>query len=289
MDTNALFRQLGFLTMAAAAIGCSNAPSTSSGVLRVDQNISAGFDATYVQNEKWARVQVGYRASSDNIYPEYTITTSFGTTLLHEGVIAQAQPAAIDPRATAGWVVVTANDAEYDVVHGLFDKLMALGVAARPSPDEKASPLYGAAYSTAQVLGLDETRLAYGMTEADFAKVDSHAETFPVFPYPSHAGLQGDKLLALLAQISAIQGQDFVVPGLGACCGSCNNCAGCYMINGGACDDWCAAGDHCNQYHSSSGCGSIATWPGHCPHQDSGAINGAGGAGAYCSYHHGSA
>lgn len=283
MQINRLVRQVGLFAMV-ATLGCSGG---SPGDLKVDQNIAAAFDATYTLNGQWARVQVGYRASTDNIYPEYTVTTSLGTTLLHEGILLQQPAGPIDPRATAGWVILTPADAEYPLVHGLFEKLMDLGVAARPTTEQLATPLYGATYSVAQVIGLDELRLAYGMTAADFQAVDQHVSSFQVFPYPSHAGLAGDKLLALLAQISAIQGQDFVVPGLGQCCGSCNNCKSCYTLNNGACDDWCAAGDHCNQYHSSSGCGTISTWPGHCPHQDSSAINNAGGPVRYCSNHHG--
>jgi hypothetical protein len=262
------------------AIGCS---SSTPGVLRVDQNIPAGFDATYTLSDQWARVQVGYKASKDNIYPEYTITTSLGTTLLHDGVLLQQAPAPIDPRATGGWVVVTPSDPEYALAQGLFNKLMELGVAPRPSTDELATPLYGAAFMAARVIGLDDMRIAYGMTPDDFQQLALHNEGYPVFPYPNHAGLAGDKLTSLLAQISAIQGQDFVVPGLGQCCGSCNNCWRCDQLDHGACDDWCAAGDHCNQFHS--GCGTIATWPGHCPHQDSPAINAYGNPVNYCNHH----
>lgn len=275
-------RHVGLFLMV-TALGCS---SSAPGVLKVDQNIAAGFDATYQVKDQWARVQVGYRASTDNIYPEYTITTSFGTTLLHDGVLLQQEPAAIDARATGGWVVVTPSDPEYALAQGLFNKLMELGVSARPSPEEMATPLYGAAFSAARVIGLDDMRIAYGMTEADFQQLAQHAEGYQVFPYPNHSGLAGDKLLALLAQVAAIQGQDFVVPGLGQCCGSCNNCRTCRELNYGACDDWCAAGDHCNTYHSSSGCGTITTWPGHCPHQDSSAINAYGNPVNYCNHHH---
>jgi hypothetical protein len=266
------------LLMILTAIGCNSAP----GVLKVDQNIAAGFDATYSVHDQWARVQVGYKAAQDSIYPGYTITTSFGSTLLHDGVFLQAEPVT-DSRASGGWVVLTPNDPEYTVVHGLFNSLMELGVSPRPSPDEKATSLYGAAFAAARVIGLDDMRMAYGMTQADFDQLALHNEGYQVFPFPGHDGLTGDKLLALLAQITAIQGQDGVIPGLGQCCGWCNNCWRCDMLDHGACDDWCAAGDHCNQYHSN--CGTIATWPGHCPHQDSSAINAYGNPVNYCNHH----
>jgi len=275
-------KKAALVAIGIAWVGCSG---STGGTLSVQQNISAGFDATYNLNDQWARIKVSYRASTDNIFPEYVITTSLGTTLIHEGQMLDKAPAkeAIDPRAAVGgFVELTPADAEYPLVHGLFDGLMALGVDPRPSVEQLATPLYAAAFTSAQVLGLREMRSAFGMTEDEFQQVQKEVITFPVFPYPNHADLQKDKLKSLIGDIWAISGENHVVPGLDQCCGTCNNCYNCWWPGTAACGDWCAAGDHCNAYHG-SGCGSISTWPGHCPHQDGSAYG--GNAYNYCYNH----
>jgi hypothetical protein len=48
--------------------------------------------------------------------------------------------------------------------------------------------------------------------------------------------------------------------GMITCCGPFE-CGGCDWSGSIACDDWCAAGDHCNKYHPGSGCGTAMFWP----------------------------
>src|SRR5262249_49366896 len=105
----------------------------------------------------------------------YEVTTSFGTTLAHQGTAPAPADFALDARMdpTEGFVVLNRNDAEYDLVQAMLDALIARGQSATPTVAQKATTEYAATYTLAGVLGL--VRLPE-----------------PSFSHASHGGGYGD-------------------------------------------------------------------------------------------------
>jgi hypothetical protein len=259
------------IALVIALAACSSSKSTSPTELEIASNTTTELDATLHDGAAWARVIVRYTPSTTY----YELTTNRGP-LVYTGTeiaFAAGDPAVEasvrdilnDPRATEdGYVMLTAGDPEYDLVESLLDRLVAAGASASPTPAQKGTTLYAAAYTSARVLGMlqqEHTPGTHGL----------HEDEMPAtWPYP---GYDDVKLMPTdLAPAGVTWNQ--------TCCGP-NNCTNCEMYNWGyTCGDWCAAGDHCNARHAwgrrfpnGGACGSIATWPGHCPHQDSSKIN----------------
>lgn len=228
------------------------------------KNSSTDFEAIYTDGDQWARVVVRYTPTSTF----YALQTSFDRTLAYSGTaVAMSDPFNIleavlnDPRVDSdGYAHLGPHDEEYWLTSKFFDALIAEGVNSRPSSEERGTTLYAAAYTVARVLG--------DVPQREWAP--------EVWPYP---GYDDQSLMPPELLIS----NDSELGGQAVCCGPVD-CWNCSWDSGFPCNDWCAAGDHCNAIHG-SGCGTIWTWPGHCPHQDSDAINGEGGPYNYCSNH----
>jgi hypothetical protein len=250
---------------------CSTSKSTSPTGFEIATNSATEFDATLHDGAAWARIIVRYTPSTT--YYELTTSTgrlAFSGTEIAFGAGNAAIEASVaellgDPRATDdGYVILTAGDREYDLVESLHDRLLASGAAASPTLAQKGTTLYAAAYTSARVLGM-----LY--QEHEPGTVGTHENEMPAtWPYPGYDDVK------LMPTELAAAGVTWGV----SCCGP-NNCNNCEQYNAGfVCGDWCAAGDHCNARHprgrrwpNGGGCGTINTWPGHCPHQDSNKIN----------------
>jgi hypothetical protein len=271
---------IGFVGILLA--GCSGAPPSSAAeTFSVTANNALLFDATYRSGDDWARVLVRY--SPDTTF--YNLTTSFssvplayaGTAPGDHDLVALLQG---DPRYDDGFLTLSANDPEYAMVSALHAKLLALGTTARPTLAHKGTTLYAAAYTTARVLG-----------QVHLIPDGSDPSEIPFAPPPGLAHMQN------LASMSPdmVDDRDWPFPGYDSydmlpnellapgdnqnfannhCCGP-HNCKGGNYWGGTACDDWCAAGDSCNN-RALGGCGTICpcSTPGcGCPHSNSTRIN----------------
>jgi hypothetical protein len=274
------------LVSVALVLGCaqSGANPTPTAGLTVAKNSNTEFDAIFRNGAAWARVEVKYTPTTTF----YRLTTSFNTTLAYQGT-APADPAfVLDPRmdATDGLVVLNQNDKEYAITSRMLDALMARGISATPTLDQKASTMYGGAYTIAEVLGLvmlaDPTyynaQKQVGANDRSGGLRDDGLRT--VWPAPGY-----DDPAMLPPELRVTDGQQNYLNG--SCCGP-TNCSNCSWPGTKSCDDWCAAGDHCNAHHSGRGCGSVCSAGGcgvWCPHANSGYICAYGNAWNYCSRH----
>ena len=277
---------VGALAVSLLMLGaCSTDPASSSGTLNVTANAPGRFEATYTLGGASATLVGKLRTTKTNIYHYYEITTSFGSTLVMDGMTDKAVPKDTRDRFN-GVIVLGPNDPEYALARGLMNKLIDFGANPIPSAEERATPVYGLAYNVAQVLGLNASRLAFGMTEADMDAINQHKKLPDVWPYPGPDGLNGEQTAALKAQIKALGGEDFWGPSIGwdPCCGDQGGGNGysngnCYHLSastgqiwgawGWECGDWCEAGDHCNWYHASIvNCGNWTdSFTTRCPHE----------------------
>lgn len=265
---------LGCAALAACAVESpSPAEDASEGYFQVSAHSVTRFDATYAIGRDSARVEVEYTPTSTR----FELSTSLGTTLVHEGTAFQLQDDwRPDARTGAdGRLVLTPADAEYALVYGLHQELLALGAAPQPTPAQRGSTLYAAAYLTARLLG-DIPMDAAASGGEDHAGLARETQRWP-YPGYADASLMPDEL-----RVQAQNGN-----GLITCCGPFE-CGGCDWVSSIACDDWCAAGDHCNKYHAGSGCGTAMFFPpggvNNCPHSDASAIKAAGTGSPY--YNH---
>lgn len=231
------------------------------------------FDATYTLGRDSARLEVEYTPTSTR----YELSTSLGTTLVHEGTAFMLRDDwKPDARTDAqGLLVLVPSDAEYALIYGLHQELLALGATAQPTPAQRGSTLYAAGFLTARLLG-EIAGESVTSGEMDHAEVAPEALRWP-YPGYADASLVPDEL--------RVQAQDG--SGWFPCCGPIE-CGGCDWSGSIACDDWCAAGDHCNKYHAGSGCGTAMYFPSggvnNCPHSDGSAIIAAGTGSPY--YNH---
>jgi hypothetical protein len=265
------------ITLVMILAACSASKSTAPTGFEITRNSATEFDATLHDGAAWAHIVVRYTPTTTY----YELTTAQGPLAFAgtEIAFAAGDPAIEasvrdilgDPRATEdGYVILAAGDPEYDLVEGMLDQLIVAGASASPTPEQKGTTLYAAAYTCARVLGM----LQQTHTPGTGGKYGGRHELPSSWAYPGY-----DDMKLMPSELAPI-GVTWNV----SCCGP-NNCTNCEMYNWGyACGDWCSAGDHCNARHSAGrnypnggGCGSIATWPGHCPHQDSGKINSYGG------------
>ena len=281
-----LLLALGCAALAACAVESpSPALNSQQGYLEVAAHSATRFDATYALGRGSARVEVEYTATSTR----FELHTSLGSTLVREGsaFLRQGdwQP---DPRTGAdGRLVLTPADAEYPLIHGLHQELLTLGAVPEPTPAQQGSTLYAAAYLTARLLGNIPADPDAPAAHEDHAHVDA-APGARRWPYPGYADVA--LMPAELRLPHAQNGSGSIT-----CCGP-YECGTCDWSGSIACDDWCAAGDHCNKYHPGSGCGTAMFWPpggvNDCPHSNGGAIL-ASGTGApyynharnYCYFH----
>jgi hypothetical protein len=252
---------------------CSSSQPTPASRLAIASNSATEFDATLHDGAAWARIVVRYTPTTT--YYELTSThgplafsgTEIAFSAGDPAIEASVRDILSDPRATNdGYVILAAGDPEYDLVESLLDQLIAAGAVESPTPAQKGTTLYAAAYTCARVLGMLQQTHAPGSG----GKYGGRHALPTTWAYPGYDDIK------LMPTELAPAGVTWNV----SCCGP-NNCTECEMYNWGfACGDWCAAGDHCNAHHgqgrnypNGGGCGSIATWPGHCPHQDSGKIS----------------
>jgi hypothetical protein len=266
---------VGCAALAACAVEAPSA--TPEGHLEVSAHSATRFDATYVLGHDSARVEVEYTATSTR----FELRTSPGATLVHEGTASTLRDDwRPDVRAGAdGRLVLTPADAEYALVYGLHQELLALGAVAEPTPAQRGSTLYAAGYLTARLLGdipVEPDALA-SHEDHDPAGAASGARRWP------HPGYADASLMPEELRLAHAQNGNGAI----TCCGPFE-CGGCDWSASIACDDWCAAGDHCNKYHPGSGCGTASFWPSGgvngCPHSDGGAIQAAGTGSPY--YNH---
>lgn len=272
-------RSIGFGFLGLLIAGC--APAPQSGSLSVTANSALMFDATYREGDDWVRVLVRY--SPDTTF--YNLTTSFGSIPLayagtapgdHELINAVAS----DPRSDDGFLTLSARDPEYSIVQALHNALLQLGTTSRPTIAHKGTTLYGAAYTTARVLG-----------KVHLIPAGDPSAEIPMAPAPGQGRLPG---LSTLSP-NMVEDIDWPYPGYDSydmlptelraptdnqnfanahCCGP-HTCKGGNYWGGTACDDWCAAGDSCNN-RALGGCGTICpcSTPGcGCPHSNSSRIN----------------
>ena len=257
--------------------GCSAATTSApTDGLQIVRNSTTEFDAMYSSGDEWARVEVKYSPSTTF----FRVTTSFNTTLVYQGT-AQGDPNFIlDPRmdASDGFVTLAQDDKEFHIVQLMLNALMERGVTSIPTIEQKATTLYAGGYSLAQTLGF------ISMADPANSGLGGQDGYRTVWPSPGY-----DDPSMLPPELRADQGaQSFLN---GDCCGpkNCNHCDD--YNNGWPCNDWCAAGDHCNAYHSSRGCGTICQIGAcgvSCPHANSNYICGSGGsqpAKTFCAHH----
>jgi hypothetical protein len=269
---------IGFVGIVLA--GCSGAPASSTETFSVTANSALLFDATYRSGDDWARVLVRY--SPDTTF--YNVTTSFSSVpLAYAGTAPGDQELTASLQADAryddGFVTLSSGDPEYAIVSALHTRLLGLGTAARPTLAHKGTTLYGAAYTTARVLG-----------QVHLIAANADPSDIPWAPPPGQAHLPG------LASMNpdTVDDRDWPFPGYDSydmlpaelrapgdnqnfvnnhCCGPHNCKGGNYW--GSACDDWCAAGDSCNN-RGLSGCGDNCPCgtPGcGCPHSNGSRLN----------------
>jgi hypothetical protein len=237
-----MWQTLKCILLTLVVSGCGTSGNMESGALTVTKSSRLEFEATYTQGAQWAKVKtvMGMRGLS-------WIETSTGQVLANDGLLSDAQH-------DQGFKVITAGSPESELVSGLFNALLDAGANPRPDENERGLPIYKAAYACARVLDLQKVRDAFGDTRVP----DSH-EIPTVFPLP---GWDREDLVPAEA-LQADAGLQLL--GFSRCCGDVN-CWGCdpdTEANHGACADWCAAGDHCNQFHHWCGnkfCGVA------CPH-----------------------
>jgi hypothetical protein len=288
MEANEMrqFNGMALAVLSLAIGACNGGAARSNGTLTITTNTTGRFEATYELGKASATLVGKLQPTSTNIYHFYEITTSFGSTLVMDGITDKAAPEDARDRIN-GVIVLGPKDPEYALAHGLMDTLIDLGANPSPSAEERATPLYGLAYNVAQVLGLTASRLAFGMTQADLDAVNHHKKLPDVWPYPSADGLNPDQTAAFKSKIKALGGEDFYGPwiGLDPCCGdqgsgngysngNCKDLAGntgqIWGAWGWSCGDWCEAGDHCVAYHAGiANCGNWTDYfPGGatCPH-----------------------
>lgn len=291
-----LRKALLWLSPLVLAACVTEAPPEDTG-FTVAANTTTRFAATYAHDGQWIQARVEYTPSSTL----YELKTSLGTTLVHEGT-AFLHEQGFQPDARTqpdGRLVLTQRDAEYALVTGLHAQLLGMGASERPTAREKGSTLYAAAYMTARVLGkvVDpasaEELAAY--EGVDHVSAENDAKLREIFaqqkwPYPGY-----DDATLMPAELKLTDGAQNYNGGV-TCCGP-YACVGCDWSSSIACDDWCAAGDHCNQYHPGSGCGTAMFFPSggvnNCPHSDASAVL-AYGTGSpyynqsrnYCYYHY---
>lgn len=269
---------VGCAALAACAVEApSPTPGSRAGHLEVSAHSATRFEATYTLGPDSARVEVEYTATSTR----FELATSPGSPLVREGTAFTLRDDwRPDSRTGAdGRLVLSPADAEYALVYGLHQELLALGAVPTPTPAQRGSTLYAAGYLTARLLGdvpLEPEELTSHESH-DSAEVAPEARRWP---YPGYAdvSLMPEELRLVRAQNGN---------GLITCCGPFE-CGGCDWSGSIACDDWCAAGDHCNKYHPGSGCGTAMFWPSggvnDCPHSNGGAIIAAGTGSPY--YNH---
>jgi hypothetical protein len=267
---------VGCAALAACAVEApSPAPSPQEGHLEVSAHSATRFEATYALGSDSARVEVEYTATSTR----FELRTSLGSTLVHEGTAFTLRDDwRPDARTGAdGRLVLTPSDAEYALVYGLHQELLALGAVAEPSPAQRGSTLYAAGYLTARLLGDIPVAPDALTSHEDPADAAPGAQRWP-YPGYADASLMPEELRLVHAQNGN---------GMITCCGPFE-CGGCDWSDSIACDDWCAAGDHCNKYHPGSGCGTAMFWPSggvnDCPHSDGSAFLAAGTDWPYYNY-----
>lgn len=251
--------------LAILVLGCS-APTTSAPTdgLSMVKNSTTELDATYTSAGQWARVEVKYGPTTTF----FRVTTSFNTTIVYQGT-AQGDPNfVLDPRMdpSDGYVTLTQGDQEYAIVQSMMNALLERGVTATPTVQQKATTLYAGGYALAQTLGFIE------MADPANSGLGGQDGYRTVWPSPGY-----DDPNMLPSELRDSGEQSFLN---GDCCGP-TNCSWCDRYNSGRpCQDWCAAGDHCNAYHSSKGCGTICQIGScgvSCPHANSSYICGYGG------------
>lgn len=266
-----LLLAVGCAALAACAV---EAPPPDQGHLEVSAHSATRFAATYALGSDSARVEVEYTATSTR----FELHTSLGTTLVHEGTAFDRQDdGRPDPRTGAdGRLVLTPADAEYALVYGLHQELLTLGAVPQPTPVQRGGTLYAAGYLTARLLG-DILVEPGTLTSHEDSELAAAARRWP-YPGYSDASLMPEELRLVHAQNGN---------GLITCCGPFE-CGGCDWSGSIACDDWCAAGDHCNKYHPGSGCGTAMFFPSggvnNCPHSDGSAIKAAGTGSPYSNH-----
>ena len=234
--------------------GCFQNVSPPEGLI-VAATTPTHFDATFTRNAQWVRVEVRYTASTTF----YGVTTSFGTTLAHQGT--EPAPASFAPDlrmdATEGFVVLNRNDAEYDLVQAMLDAMIARGQTATPTVAQKATTEYAGAYTLAEVLGLvmlpepGYFHAVHGGGYADGTGGMRDDGPRQIWPAPGY-----DVAADLPAELVG-----------GGCCGPLNCTTTMTMTS--PCDAWCAAGDHCIASHSNRGCGAITPVAGVCASSNS--------------------
>ena len=249
----------------------SGSEGTRSAGLNIVKNNNTEFDATFARGDQWARMEVKYTPTTTF----FRLSTSFNTTLAYQGTAPADPNFVLDSRMdpTDGFVLLNQNDKEWDVVQGMLDALMARGITPTPSIEQKTTTMYGGAYTIAEVLGLVmladpdyyNHQHASGAEDGSGGLTDAPRTVWPAPGYDDEAMLPPE-LRVDPAQQSWLNG---------SCCGP-TNCYWCQNYRSGiACDDWCAAGDHCNNSHSGRGCGTICQIGGcgvSCPHANSGYI-----------------
>ncbi|HWU90854.1 MAG TPA: hypothetical protein VN253_26495 [Kofleriaceae bacterium] len=189
----------------------------------------------------------------------FELRTSSGVVLRSDGT-EQVVLGQLDPRAMSVDYVLPPSDPDYLAVVGLRNALVKAGTSAQPSPEERATTRYAAAYTASRLLGevFDTSR----------------------WPYPGYGA--GTTLPPELREEGKGAPSDWF-PANTMCCGpwNCNDCD--YIGVEWSLNNWCAAGDHCNAnamwraYTPGGNCGDALNF-----HRDSNIINYSGGPAAYC-------
>ena len=229
--------------------GCAQNASQPDG-LSVAASTPTYFDATFTRNAHWVRAEAQYTAATTF----FRVTTSWGTTLVHQGTAPAPADFVADARMdpTEGFVVLNGTDRETELVQAMLDAMVARGVSPTPALAQKATTEYAAAWALAETLGLvvlpepSYYRTAHlkGFGDGTGGMRDDGPQK--VWPMPGY-----DASLPMPTELAG-----------GGCCGPliCTTT----MTMAGGCDSWCAAGDHCIASHSTRGCGAITPAAGIC-------------------------
>jgi hypothetical protein len=240
-----------------ACTACGGGSEPSAGSWSVAANSTTAFDATYRLADAWARAKVAYTPSTTF----FELTTSTGAVIVRTGTALSGKDVAVapeDPRRIDEVIRLAPSDADYALVSGLLDALIAAGASAHPTALEAGSTSYAAAYFAAKALGKVATR-----SQAEGAILPDS------WPHPGYINKE-DVPPELRVKVAGEQNGQ----GSTTCCGP-YECYHCEWNPGTSCDDWCAAGDFCNHWGWGN-CGTAFYWPSggcnSCPHSDSSTI-----------------
>ena len=242
-----------------ATPGSGPASAKGEGNLAVMENSPTTFDGEYLAaNGDSLRVTVRFTATTTL----YSISSSQEGTVLLEGTEKVAKPDRFAPGYNGEYAPLTKGTALYDAVRDLQDQLRGLGVSERPDDAMKGTPLYGAGWMSAQLLG-DIPDLAIPDDEASSPQAinawlsahqgDLNARAWPV-PELSDVAQLAHPEVRTDSYIPGNYGSCGGFPALDYCCGPLN-CRDGQKTNQGPCilpfycpyncGTECAAGDLC--------------------------------------------